>query len=128
MKPMHQLTRIDEAMLPTLAEMFGRLGEPPQTLTADSPQPLVIHRKMGQLTLVAAGAGYISLDGAEHMVQAGDLAVLSRDCPHAFRTDSRLELRHWHWPQEYLETDRSILQAHYSFRLGSSKGADGSRG
>ncbi|MEU4283594.1 cupin domain-containing protein [Nocardiopsis dassonvillei] len=95
--------------------MFDELGEPAQRLTSHSPSPLVMHKHMSQLTVVAEGAGLICLDGSEMPIKKGDLAILSETCPHSFRATPELILRHWHWPQELLETDRLILDAAYQF-------------
>ncbi|MGW0523243.1 cupin domain-containing protein [Crossiella sp. NPDC003009] len=116
---MYQVVSIEEPMWPSLREMFDELGEPPQVLTRDSPHPLVVHEVMGQLTFVQEGSGFISLDGDERAVKAGDLLILSARCEHAFLSavDGELVLRHWHWPAALLETDRKILTWDYRFSL-----------
>lgn len=107
---MFQLLKIDRGVLSALCDMFDELDEPVQVLTGESPRPLVVHRTMGQLTLVRAGRGYASLGGETLPIEAGDLLVMAPGCEHSFRCPSgELELRHWHWPQALLNTDRTIL-------------------
>ncbi|MEV6927298.1 AraC family ligand binding domain-containing protein [Dactylosporangium sp. NPDC051485] len=113
---MFQYVRIDDAVLPALLDMFDRLGEGSQVLTADSPHPLVRHGTMGQLTLIRRGHGYITIAGHHQTIGPGDLFIMAPGCPHAFRClDGELELGHWHWPQELLDTDREILEPAFAF-------------
>ncbi|GAB2961006.1 cupin domain-containing protein [Saccharothrix stipae] len=113
---MFQRLRIEEPVLPAVREMFTHLGEPVQVLTPDSGRPLVVHHVMGQLTMIDRGTGYITVDGQAFPLTAGDLYVISPGTPHSFRsTGDELHLRHWHWPQHLLHTDREILLPHVEF-------------
>ncbi|MBF6064435.1 AraC family ligand binding domain-containing protein [Nocardia terpenica] len=118
-----QRIRIDDALLPAVVEMFDELGEPVQVLTPDSDRPLVVHHIMGQVTLIAGGTGYVLMDDAEFAVGPGDLLVLSPRCRHSFYCpEGELTLRHWHWPQRELHTDRTILRDVAPFTAGSPAG------
>jgi len=107
---MFQALKVSDEMRSVLTTMLDALGEPPQVLTTDSPHPLIVHRVMGQITFVAAGTGLASLAGQAVELNPGDVFILSPNCEHAFRCQGdALELRHWHWPQALLETDRIVL-------------------
>ena len=64
--------------------MFEELGEPIQVLTPDSERPLVVHRLMGQLTLVTRESGFASLQGETLTIRLGDLLILAPGCEHSF--------------------------------------------
>jgi quercetin dioxygenase-like cupin family protein len=118
---MFQITKVSEELRPVLAGMLDELGEPAQVLTADSPHPLVVHRSMGQLTFVAGGNGYVSLAGQTHRLEPGDLIVMAPGCEHAFLCPAGLlHLRHWHWPQRLLDTDRAVLAEAFTFATGNA--------
>jgi hypothetical protein len=111
-----QLVKCDDGIPEGVAQMLEELGEPQQVLTPDSPRPLVVHRVMGQMTLVVSGAGLALLAGRTVALAAGDLLILTPGCEHSFAAVSGdLQLRHWHWPQALLHEDRIILkeEAHF---------------
>lgn len=126
---MFQIVRCSNEIHDAVAEMLEELGEPPQTLTPDSPRPLVVHRTMGQLTLVAGGAGLALLDGQTVALATGVLLILTPGCEHAFAAlGGDLRLRHWHWPQALLHEDRIIVHDHVDFSpLPITPGLDGDR-
>lgn len=108
---MFKLVKCDKGIADGIAQMLEELGEPPQVLTHDSPRPLVVHRVMGQLTLVVGGAGLALLAGRTVALNAGDLLILTPRCEHSFAAfGGDLHLRHWHWPQASLHEDRIILK------------------
>lgn len=116
---MFQIVQINDRIRPVLVSMFDELGEPEQVLTPGSPSPLVVHEYMGQLTYVTMGEGYIALAGQTFELATDDLIVMAPGCEHSFLCPSgTLHLRHWHWPQELLATDRTILMG--ELRMGST--------
>ncbi|MGH3885199.1 MAG: AraC family ligand binding domain-containing protein [Pseudonocardiaceae bacterium] len=113
---MFKLVKCENGISDGIAQMLEELGEPPQVLTHDSPRPLVVHREMGQMTLVARGAGLAHLAGRTVALAAGDLLILTPGCKHSFAAvGGDLHLRHWHWPQALLNEDRSVLQDDVDF-------------
>jgi mannose-6-phosphate isomerase-like protein (cupin superfamily) len=120
---MFQLLKIEQHLTQALAEMFAELGEPAQALGPDSPHPLVVHGVMGQLTLVVSGTGFASLAGETFAIEPGDLIVMEPGCQHSFYCPvDELVLRHWHWPQALLDTDRVIITEAFDFRAASRPG------
>jgi mannose-6-phosphate isomerase-like protein (cupin superfamily) len=113
---MHKLVSNEPETAAALAAMLRELGEPEQILTVESPRPLVVHRVMGQLTLVLGGHGLVSLDGDVKSLQQGDLLILAPGCEHSFAAlDGALHLAHWHWPHELLDEDRTVLDEEVAF-------------
>jgi hypothetical protein len=111
-----QFVNCDNGIADGIAQMLEELGEPPQVLTPDSPRPLVVHRVMGQMTLVVNGAGLALLAGRTVELTAGDLLILTPGCEHSFAAvGGDLQLRHWHWPQALLHEDRIILKEEADF-------------
>lgn len=111
-----QRLAVDEAMITEMERMFDDLGEPRQELTADSACPIVAHYAVGQMTFVAEGRGLALLADQEIEIARGDLLMLSPGCEHAFHApDGTLVLRHWHWPQAALVSDRHIVAEHHNF-------------
>ncbi|MGH8902250.1 MAG: AraC family ligand binding domain-containing protein [Egibacteraceae bacterium] len=107
-------------MIAELERMFDDLGEPPQVLTAASDRPIVVHRSVGQMTLITQGSGYALLGDQEFEVGRGDLLILAPGCEHAFHSpDKALILRHWHWPQAALADDRHMVKDTYHFAIAS---------
>ena len=118
---MFQAQKVTDELRPILTTMFDALGEPPQVLTTQSPHPLVVHHVMGQITFVAAGTGLASLAGHTLELNPGDLFIMSPGCEHAFLCQGDdLHLRHWHWPQALLETDRTVLVEAFVFPSGAA--------
>jgi hypothetical protein len=107
---------VNSALGREMTRMFDELPEPLQVLLPDSPHPLVEHRIMGQLTAVVGGTGWVCTDGVEYEVSVGDLILIAPRCSHAFLARDRLELRHHHWPQAQLDSDRYILTTDFTFR------------
>lgn len=105
----YQKIRIDSSLIIELVRMFDELPETYQILDRTSPRPGVVHRTMGQLTFVASGQGRGMFNGERCELNAGDLILIGADCTHAFASDSEMLLRHFHWPQAALDTDRHIL-------------------
>jgi mannose-6-phosphate isomerase-like protein (cupin superfamily) len=106
-----QLIKCGDDIFGTVTTMLDELGEAPQMLTRDSPRPLVVHRVMGQITLVLSGDGLARLAGRTVALAPGDLVILTPGCEHSFAAvGGDLQLRHWHWPQALLHEDRIILQ------------------
>ena len=92
-------------------------------LTGESGRSLVVHHRMGQLALVRRGRGYASLDGETISIEGGDLIIMAAGCKHSFMCPhDELELRHWHWPQALLHTDRTILVGTFDFSDAASRG------
>lgn len=113
---MFKLVKCDNGISDGIAQMLEELGEPQQVLTHDSPRPLVVHRVMGQMTLVVKGAGLAILAGRTVALAAGDLLILTPGCEHSFTAvGGDLHLRHWHWPQALLHEDRTILKDEADF-------------
>jgi len=107
---------VQPALLQHLAGMFQGLEEPAQVLAPESPRPLVVHRVVSQLTLVAEGRGVASLAGKELELSPGTLLLLAPGCEHAFgAAGGRLVLHHWHWPQDQLAADRTVLRERHDF-------------
>jgi hypothetical protein len=98
-------------------ELWLDLGEPPQTLDAASPRPVVWHEFMAQLTLVQAGSGVVLLDESEYEVSDRTLLYIPPGCRHAFATSTELRLLHWHWPQRLLASDRHTESERHQFKL-----------
>ncbi len=113
---MFKIVKCDNGIAAGLAQMLEELGEPHQVLTHDSPRPLVVHRVMGQMTLVVSGAGLAALAGQTVTLAAGDLLILTPGCTHSFAAiGGDLHLRYWHWPQALLHEDRTILEDEADF-------------
>lgn len=113
---MFQVVRCKPQIALDLAAMLDELGEPPQTLSSNSPRPLVVHRTMGQLTLVVGGRGQALLDNQVVALGSGDLLMMAPGCKHSFAAvDGDLRLRHWHWPQALRNKDRVIVSDQVDF-------------
>lgn len=116
MTQLFQRLAVDEAMIAEIGRMFDDLGESRQELTAASERPIVVHHSVGQMTFVAEGRGYALLADQEIEISRGDLLILRPGCEHAFHArDGALVLRHWHWPQATLASDRHIVTEHHDF-------------
>ena len=113
---MFKIVNCDGGIFDGIAQMLDELGEAHQVLTGDSPRPLVVHHVMGQMTLVASGAGLAQLGGQTVPLAAGDLLILTPGCEHSFAAiGGELHLRHWHWPQAMLHEDRTIVKEEADF-------------
>lgn len=113
---MFQQFAVQPALLRQLAAMFHELGEPAQVLTPDSPRPLVVHHVVSQLTLVVEGHGLGAFAGTVLELFPGTLLLLAPGCEHAFRAPrGQLVLQHWHWPQDHLASDRTIVSERHEF-------------
>jgi mannose-6-phosphate isomerase-like protein (cupin superfamily) len=111
-----KIVKCDGGIFDGITQMLDELGEPRQVLNGASPRPLVVHRVMGQMTLVVSGAGLAQLAGETVSLSAGDLLVLTPGCEHSFAAiGGELHLRHWHWPQAMLLEDRTILKDEVDF-------------
>jgi mannose-6-phosphate isomerase-like protein (cupin superfamily) len=85
-----------------------------QILDSESEKPLVIHYKTNQSTYIEKGKGFAAIYGNIIEIEEGDLILISEGTSHSFLTlDEPITLYHWHWPQEYIETDRYILESYY---------------
>lgn len=113
---MFKLVKCENGISGGLADMLDELGEPRQVLTPDSTRPLVVHRVMGQMTLVLSGSGLALVAGRTIALEADHLLILLPGCEHSFAaTSEELHLRHWHWPRAVLDEDRTILRDDVAF-------------
>lgn len=125
---MFKIVKCDDGIFDSIGQMLEELGEPPQVLAHDSPRPLVVHRVMGQMTLVVKGAGFAVLAARTVALAAGDLLILTPGCEHSFAAvGGDLHLRHWHWPQALLDQDRVILMDEADFGTVVAPGLDSSQ-
>lgn len=90
------------------------LGGIEQVITSDTAKPLVIHYQTNQATYVKNGNGYIALSGKIRSISQGDFILIEKGISHSFMVEeSEMNLVHFHWPIEKLESDRNVITEHF---------------
>lgn len=92
-------------------QFFLSINAERQKLSENDEAPLVKHNLTNQITYVAKGEG-IGMFGDEiRTFSEGDVIMIPLSTPHSFKSRGKtMELLHYHWPQDHLETDRTILR------------------
>ncbi len=107
----YQIHKIMPEMREMFCEIFNLQQIPIQILTDESERPLVIHHQTKQITYVLKGQGKIYLDADIHYISEGNLILIDQNTPHSFAGyDEELQLVHWHWPENQVDTDRNVLK------------------
>ena len=102
-------------------QFFLSINAERQELSENDEAPLVKHDLTNQITYVVKGEG-IGMFGDEiRALSEGDVIMIPLSTPHSFKSKSKtMEMRHYHWPQDHLETDRIILRDDISGILNTS--------
>lgn len=92
-------------------QFFLSIGAENQKLTENAAAPLVKHDLTNQITFVAQGEGVGIIGDEIRCFSEGDVIMIPLKTPHSFKCKGKkLELLHYHWPKDFLETDRTILR------------------
>lgn len=100
-------------------DFFKSIGSELQELQKMDDAPLVMHKLTNQITYVVKGEGIAVLGDEIRTISEGHILAIPRKMQHCFKCVGQLLiLQHYHWPQDYLETDRVILQEDFDIRKG----------
>lgn len=92
-------------------DFFRTIGSEKQELYKDDMAPLVMHSFTNQITYVAKGKGFGLLGDEIQSVSEGDVLFIPKKTKHSFKSKGDvLVLYHYHWPREFLDEDRLVLQ------------------
>lgn len=99
-------------------EFFLSINAERQVLCENDKAPLVRHDFTNQITYVLKGEG-IGMFGDEiRELSEGDIIMIPLCTQHSFKsTNKTMELLHYHWPKDRLDTDRTIIKDDISKKL-----------
>jgi mannose-6-phosphate isomerase-like protein (cupin superfamily) len=108
---MNNIININSQLNEMFYSFLENLNAISQIITPDSDKPLVRHNKMDQLSYVVEGKGYVATGNETQTIKKGDLVFIPKTTAHSFLvTNDTMELLHYHWPKEFMDNDREILE------------------
>lgn len=105
----YQIISIMDEMREMFVKVFRIDQIPVQVLNATSEKPLVVHHKMKQITYVLHGSGNAFFNSDIQSIKEGDLVLIDMNTTHSFAAVDELHLVHWHWPNDWLDEDRIVI-------------------